>query len=228
MPGTREHITLKLIERSNQGMSRRGLLVGGSKILAAGAFAFGLSGSSRMGLMSAFAQDSTPMGSPFEDDIAVLNYALTLEHLEFSFYRDGVGQFTFGEDPFGNSIDTYLLAVRDHEGAHVDTLTQVITDLGGTPVEEATYDFGYTDAQTFLATAAAVENLGVSAYDGAGQFIMDAGLLTAAGSIVAVEARHAAYLNQITGTSPFPEPFETPMTPDEVLAAAGPFIVSGS
>jgi hypothetical protein len=64
----------------------------------------------------------------------------------------------------------------------------------------------------------------VAAYDGAGQFIENADLLTAAGSIVAVEARHAAYFNLLQGTSPFPGAVETPMTPDEVLAAAGGFI----
>jgi hypothetical protein len=101
----------------------------------------------------------------------------------------------------------------------------VIIQLGGEPVAEATYDFGYTDANSFLATAAAVENLGVSAYDGAGMYISDPGLLTAAGSIVAVEARHAAYLNLITGAEPFPAAYETPLSPDEVLAVAGPFIV---
>ena len=31
-------------------------------------------------------------------DLDVLNYALTLEHLEYAFYRDGVGLFTFGDD----------------------------------------------------------------------------------------------------------------------------------
>ena len=126
------------------------------------------------------------------------------------------------------SIDTNFAAIRDHEGAHVETLTSVITDLGGEPVAEATYDFGdaYTDPMAFMATAAALENTGVSAYDGAAQFITDPELLTAAGSIVAVEARHASYLNLLTGEIPFPAAFETPLTMDEVLEIAGPFIVS--
>ena len=78
----------------------------------------------------------------------------------------------------------------------------------------------------FMMTAAALENTGVSAYDGAGQFISDPDLLTAAGSIVAVEARHASYLNLLNGEMPFPAAFETPLTMDEVLEIAGPFIVS--
>jgi hypothetical protein len=32
-----------------------------------------------------------------------------------------------------------------HELEHVDTITRVITDLGGEPVAEATYDVGYTE-----------------------------------------------------------------------------------
>ena len=161
----------------------------------------------------------------FADDIEVLNYALTLEHLEAAFYQM-TGDYDLGTDPYGNSINDYAVLAGEHETAHVDTLTAVITELGGEPVSAATYDFGVTDSASFLATAAIMENLGVSAYDGAGQFIMNADLLTAAGSIVAVEARHAAYLNAVNGDSPFPAAFETPLTPDEVLEAAGPFFVS--
>ncbi len=215
-----EHLLQTVIAERNRLFSRRGLLVGGAKLGIGGAVALAIAGSPRFNLTEALAQEMD-----FEDDIAVLNYALTLEHLEYSFYRDGIGQFTFGADQFGNSIDEYLAAVRDHEGAHVDTLTTVITDLGGEPVAEAVYDFGYADAQGFLMTAAALENTGVSAYDGAGRFIKDAGLLTAAGSIVAVEARHAAYLNVITGVPAAPESFETAKSKAEILEIAGPFIV---
>lgn len=163
----------------------------------------------------------------FKDDIDVLNYALTLEHLESAFYKLAA-DYQFGSDAFGNSIDEWIAAIGSHEDAHVTTLTQVITELGGKPVAAAEYDFGVKDAASFLATAAAIENLGVQAYDGAGASIENPDLLSAAGSIVAVEARHAAYLNLITGTIPFPAGVETPLSPDEVLAAAGPFIVSGN
>jgi hypothetical protein len=160
-------------------------------------------------------------------DIDVLNYALTLEHLEAAFYQM-TGDYDLGTDPFGNAINDWLTQVGEHETAHVTTLTDVIGQLGGEPVAAAQYDFGVTDAASFLATAATLENVGVAAYDGAGQFLQNADLLIAAGGIVAVEARHAAYLNLVTGTSPFPAAVETPMTPDEVLAAAGGFIVSGT
>jgi hypothetical protein len=161
----------------------------------------------------------------FGNDIDVLNYALTLEHLEAAFYQLASG-YDLGVDPYGNSVNEWAKVVGEHETAHVETLISVITDLGGEPVTAAEYDFGVTDAQSFLMTAATLENVGVAAYDGAGQFLEDPDLLTAAGSIVAVEARHAAYFNLLIGESPFPANFETPMTPEEVLDAAGGFIVS--
>ncbi|MGC4108733.1 MAG: ferritin-like domain-containing protein [Thermomicrobiales bacterium] len=163
----------------------------------------------------------------FANDIDVVNYALTLEHLESAFYKLAA-QYTFGADPFGNSIAEWLGVIGGHEDAHVEALTGVVKQLGGEPVAAAEYDFGVTDAASFLATAAAVENLGVAAYDGAGSSIQSPDILLAAGGIVAVEARHAAYLNVVTGMSPFPAAVETPQTPQEVLDTAGPFIVSGT
>ncbi len=35
----------------------------------------------------------------------------------------------------------------------------------------------------------------------------------------------AAYLNVLNGEEPAPQPFEEPLTREEVLVAAGPFIV---
>ena len=204
-------------------LSRRSMLTGSLKVAGGAAIAMSLTTAP-----GAFSIRSMAAAQEMTSDLDVLNYALTLEHLEYAFYRDGIGLFSFGNDSRGQSIDTNIAAIRDHEGAHVETLASVIADLGGTPVEEATYDFGdaYTDPMAFMMTAAALENTGVRAYDGAGQFITDPELLTAAGSIVAVEARHASYLNLLTGQIPFPAAFETPLTMDEVLEIAGPFIAS--
>jgi rubrerythrin len=211
------------ISGERRRMSRRGLLGGSLKLAGGAAVAVSLTT-----MPGAFSIRSLAAAQELTSDVDVLNYALTLEHLEYAFYRDGIGLFSFGADSRGQSIDASFAAIRDHEGAHVETLTGVISDLGGEPVAEATYDFGdaYTDPMAFMMTAAALENTGVSAYDGAAQLITDPDLLTAAGSIVAVEARHASYLNLLTGEIPFPAAFETPLTMDEVLKIAGPFIVS--
>ena len=93
-------------------------------------------------------------------------------------------------------------------------------------MQEAQYEFGYSDAAGFIEVGAALENTGVRAYDGAGAAIQDVNLLAVAGQIVAVEARHASYLNLVNDEVPFPEAFEDPATRQEVLDIAGQFIVS--
>ena len=217
-----ERLLAEIVDERRR-LSRRSMLTSSLKLAGGAAVALSLTT-----MPGAFSIRSLAAAQKMTSDLDVLNYALTLEHLEYAFYRDGIGLFSFGNDSRGQSIDTNFAAIRDHEGAHVETLTGVITDLGGEPVAEATYDFGdaYTDPKAFLTTAAALENTGVSAYDGAGQFLTNPDLLTAAGAIVAVEARHASYLNLLTGEIPFPAAFESPLTMDEVLEIAGPFIVS--
>jgi rubrerythrin len=159
-------------------------------------------------------------------DIAILNYALTLEHLEYAFYRDGLT--TYGAGDFDPGVYNRLLEIRDHEQAHVNALTQTIQGLGGTPVAEACYDFGYATPGQFLDVAQVLENTGVSAYDGAIAGIKSGDLQTTGATIATVEARHASYLNSLNGDDPFPAAFDTPLTQQEVLAAAGGFIVTCS
>ena len=159
-------------------------------------------------------------------DIAVLNYALTLEHLEYAFYRDGLSLFA-NNNQFPDGVRPRLIQIRDHEKAHVDTLISVIQGLGGTPVAEARYNFGYgNNANQFLQVAQLLENTGVMAYDGAIASIKSGDLQTAGATIATVEARHASYLNSVNGDDPFPSAFDMAKSQQEILAAAGGFIVS--
>jgi hypothetical protein len=232
-----EALLQKAVESRLSEVTRRGLLrnaaVAGGGLAAMGTVGF------------AVAQDSTPEGnlatptdeggatpaadSPFETDADVLNFALTLEHLESAFYRDGLAEI--GEEGitglgFQTSVFENLNEIAAHEAAHVETLTAVVTDLGGEPVEEGTYDFGYTDAASFLAVAQALEDTGVGAYNGAAQYLIENDeLLTAALTIHAVEARHAAYLALLNEASPFPDAVNPFLTVEETLEIAGPFIV---
>jgi len=220
------------MRRSQEGLlvpaTRRGLLIGSTKLAAGGALAFAVAGGpAARGLRSARAQDPV---SSFTDDLDVFNYALTLEHLENAFYRDGLAEFdeaAFEDGGFDAQVREYFELIGQHEQDHVDAITAAIEDAGGTPVEEQTYDFGYEDVEGFVGVAQALETTGTQAYTGAAPFISDPNLLTAALTIHGVEARHAAYLNVVTGVDvPFPEALEPGLSRDEVLAIAGPFIVA--
>ena len=81
-----------------------------------------------------------------------------------------------------------FVEIGGHEKAHVDFLTKA---LGDQATKECTYNFGVTDVNTFIATAALLEGIGESAYLGAAQNITNPGTLTAAGSILTVESRHS-------------------------------------
>ncbi|MEO8131947.1 MAG: ferritin-like domain-containing protein [Bryobacteraceae bacterium] len=169
-------------------------------------------------------------------DIDILNYALTLEHLENAFYRDGLARFSqadFTSTRYLREFGVLILRkiypnfqlIAAHEQTHVNTLTAAVTSLGGTPVSELCYDFGYHNVEEFVKVAALLENTGVMAYDGAVHLICNPDLQTAGATIATVEARHASYLNLLTRAVPFPAAFDTPKTMAEILAAAGGFIV---
>ncbi|MDQ3693308.1 MAG: ferritin-like domain-containing protein [Chloroflexota bacterium] len=202
--------------------SRRAMLRGGALLVGAASV------TTMFGAAPAAAQDV----ASDEDLLSVLNYALSLEHLENAFYRDGLASLTieaFTTLGFQPSVVDYVAQIGTDEAAHVATLTQVITDLGGSPVEEGAYNFeaALGDAAAFLATAMALENTGVGAYTGAAQYLIDNDeLLTAALTIHGVEARHAAYLNILNEENPFPEAFDPPLTPAEVVEIATPFITA--
>jgi rubrerythrin len=187
-------------------------------------------------------QNALAGGTGTATDLDVLNYALTLEHLEYAFYRDGLKHFDRFDFRFvddnrrhcpdeerrrsSENVYRLLKLIRDHEKTHVDTLISVIQSLGGTPVPELKYDFGYrNNSRKFLRVAQALENTGVMAYDGAIALIANKDLITASATIATVEARHASYLNLINGDIPFPDAFDEPKTMDEIFAIAGQFIV---
>ncbi|KAK0663574.1 hypothetical protein DIS24_g1107 [Lasiodiplodia hormozganensis] len=162
-------------------------------------------------------------------DADILQYALTLEHLENAFYKEGLSNYTeadFAAAGYDSTFYNNIKTVGSDESAHVDFLTKGLTAAGATPVKPCTYAFGATDVKTFLATAAILEGVGVSAYLGAAADIMSKTYLTAAGSILTVEARHASYIRGEIKQSPFPQPFDDPLSLNEVYTLAAQFITS--
>lgn len=133
--------------------------------------------------------------------IGVLNYALTLEHLEYRYYQMGLDSGVIDA-----AERVIFQKIRDHELAHVRFLQEVIGNvLKGTPVAEPEFDFTaggnfspFTDYPTFLALSQAFEDTGVRAYKGQAANVQESDVvLTAALSIHSVEARHASMVRRL-------------------------------
>ncbi len=188
---------------TRSGLLRRiGLVAGGG--LVAGIVPMALSR----------AQSGTSKG-----DVKILNFALTLEYLEAAFYAEALSK--------GNlkgSVLNFATVVGAHEATHVTALQNA---LGSAAVKKPSFDFkGTTDSQkTFLKTSKVLEDTGVSAYQGQATEIDSKDILATAGSILAVEARHASWVRDLIGAGkelkPAPDVFNPALTMKEVLAAVG-------
>lgn len=182
------------------------------------------------------ARSSTP-GPSKQGDLKIMNYALTLEYLEATFYAivDRKGLFS-GQDA------SLISSFGRQEADHATALRAMIRRMGGKPVPKPRFTPAFAaltkDRATALRAAAMVENVGAAAYLGAAPMILDNQLLIAALTIHSVEARHAAALNKVAGSGyeghggsfvgMLPDgAFAQPATMPQVLKIVKPYIASG-
>jgi hypothetical protein len=157
----------------------------------------------------------------FNGDLDILNYALTLEHLESTMYQQIVASGKLTGDEQG-----YAMQFGAHEAAHVTALTQTIRKLNGTPVAaQAKYNFPAFDTRDnivkFLVT---VEDLGAGAYLAAAGEVQNPDVLTAAVQIHNIEGEHASIWRRQAKMTPVVGAFAAPVKKADVLAAAGPIL----
>jgi len=162
-------------------------------------------------------------------DIDILQFALTLEHLESAFYSQGFQKFPEADfTALGLTPDQIigLKKVGETEATHVTVLMSAIMGAGATPVQPCQYDFKFTTAADMVATAKILEAVGVSAYLGAAPLVSDKAILAAAASIVTVEARHQTFIRGAAGDIPVPQAFDAALGPQSVFTLAAQFIKS--
>lgn len=137
----------------------------------------------------------------------VLNFALTLEYLEYHFYNHAVVAAP-GLIPAGAPLQA-ITTIRDHEKAHVDLLVGALGSNARPALAYDNFDFTaggtfgdvYSNYSTFLKVATAFEDTGVRAYKGQAPILKGNPVLTTALRIHSVEARHAAHLRQMTAAN---------------------------
>lgn len=162
-------------------------------------------------------------------DGTVLNFALTLEHLENVFYKQALSNFSAAAFAAAGYDATYynnLRYISYDEQSHVNFLTTALKAAGVTPVQQCTYNFPYTDVKSFITLSSILEGVGTSAYLGAAPLITDKGYLTAAGSILVTEALHTSYQRAAIKEVPMANPYGTPIDPMSAYSLAAMFIVN--
>ena len=227
---TPNHSTSRVVADRSPHSRRNFLRKSGFGIAAASLFLAGCDDDDTPPIMP---DNAVNLGS---GDIGVLNYAFALEQLEAAFYQTVLqGGYFSSADADEQQVMRDLEA---HERAHVEFLNTAISSVG-TAIPALEVDFSSIDfdsRDSVLATAQTFEDLGVSAYNGAGRLLSDANYLLAAGKIVSVEARHAAVIRTLRSNGS-PTAFanddvvddnglDVVRTPSEVLAMAGAFVVT--
>ncbi|MCB7479748.1 ferritin-like domain-containing protein [Christiangramia sediminis] len=171
-------------------------------------------------------------------DVGILNYAYALEQLEAAFYiQVRAGGYYAGAPQEEKDLFDDLY---NHEVIHRDFFKAAITAAAGeeNTLPDLEFDVSSVDfnsRDSVLATAMALEDTGVGAYNGAGDRIADATYLTLAGKIVSVEARHASAIRSLinpdsadfAGDDVIDENgLDLAYDPSEVFEIAGGFIVT--
>jgi rubrerythrin len=198
-------------------------MAGGAGAASFGAFVLAACGASKTAstaVTSATAANASSTKAASAGDLGILNYALTLEYLETSFYEKVVASGLFS-----GSVGALIKSFGGQEKTHVEALKGAVEKLGGTPAANPNGKFPIESATQVAQLAYTVENLGAAAYLGQAGNIQSPEILATALAIHTVEARHAATLGTLVKESLTPDgAFAKPADMSTVLAAVKPFL----
>ncbi|MFV5694582.1 ferritin-like domain-containing protein [Flavobacterium sp. LB3P122] len=175
-------------------------------------------------------------------DFGVLTYAYALEQLEADFYTKVVNSSGFTTN-FTAQDQAVLTDLYHHEVIHREffktALTGALPDPSTQLLPTLAFDYGtlnFSNRTQVLATAKALEDTGVAAYNGAGKLITSPDYLLLAGKIVSVEARHASAIRSLINPNSkdfagddvvnFTTGLDVANNPSQVLPVAGGFITT--
>ncbi|MBB4078053.1 hypothetical protein GGR28_000654 [Lewinella aquimaris] len=225
---TPKFLSSRVVADRDPSSRRRFLRTSGLGLAAAGLLLTGCEDDDDPVIMN----NSVNLGS---GDVGVLNYAFALEQLEAAFYAQVLqGDYYASATAEEKQI---LLDLEAHERAHMDffeaAISSVATAIPALEVDFSSIDFN--SRTSVLNTAQTFEDLGVSAYNGAGRLLQNPDFLVVAGKIVSVEARHAAAIRSINSGSPTAfansevvdaNGLDVSRTPAQVLSMASAFIIT--
>ncbi|HEV2999581.1 MAG TPA: ferritin-like domain-containing protein [Solirubrobacteraceae bacterium] len=140
-----------------------------------------------------------------EDDLALLEYLLSLEYVQSGLYRDALKHVSLSSD-----VARLARELRDHEVEHVDALRATIQDAGGRPPDRVPlrFDDALRSEARFLKLANTLEDTAVSAYNGAAPRVESREFLAVFASLAQIEARHAALVRLARDKPPAPLAFD--------------------
>lgn len=164
-----------------------------------------------------------------EGDVGILNYAYALEQLEAAFYSQVVKT---PYDGMQSDARDRLTTIRDHEIVHREFFKAALKKNAIPDLEVDFTKIDFNKSESVLGTARTFEDLGVAAYNGAGQLLKKGEYLLLAGKIVSVEARHAAAIRDLIGADVWKDSkiddkgLDEAMMPSDVLPQVAPFIMT--
>jgi len=158
----------------------------------------------------------------------VLQFALTLEHLESTYYSQFLSQFddaAFTSAGFPDWVRGRFVQIGQHEFTHVATLESA---LGNDSVAACNYSFPVSDPLSFANLAMTLEGVGSAAYLGsATNLVSSPSVLQVAAAILPMEARHNGWISSsVMKQAPWSGAFDTPLGGNQVFTLASSFITS--